>query len=465
MRSLTNDSERRKHQCRKLDELRATAVRVALLRRLERHRQHGQHERDTETSVIGTAEDTVRRGPRGTGMPRPPLDLVLERRSDRDPVLVVRDELLVATADAAAAAGALDGHYVPDGQIVDGNVTRFVRQPDSHLSTPDAVFRLRCDDIGGSANHVAMLGGTEKGAATPEPTEHPLGSGATSSDGARVVIVDTGLDAGADDRDDGWLDGVATADSDLDVDPLDVVNAQGELVADGLLDLGAGHGTFVAGIVRQVAPAADIHMVRALDTDGVSSEQSIAEAICRAAALFDDTGGRGVLNLSLGMETIDGYEPVALRLALAQLPPEVLVVAAAGNARSGIPLWPAASKRVIAVASHCGDEAMTPSSWSNYGSWIDVSARGEGVVSTFVLGTETGGTNAEDDPYDPEPDTFELPGPYAMWTGSSFSTPQVTGWLANLLAAEPDVTRAQAQTQLQEQGRFSADYGYRLSIL
>ena len=82
-----------------------------------------------------------------------------------------------------------------------------------------------------------------------------------------------------------------------------------------------------------------------------------------------------------------------------------------------------------------------------------------------MIGTETGGTGAEDDPYDPEPDTFEPPGPYAMWTGTSFSTPQVTGWLANLLTDEPDVTRAQAQTRLQEQGRFSADYGYRLSIL
>ncbi|HSK97456.1 MAG TPA: S8/S53 family peptidase, partial [Euzebyales bacterium] len=410
------------------------------------------------------APEAARRQVRG-GMERPALDLVLERRTDRDPVLVVRDQILVETSQAQAAEAVLGGQYVAGERIVGGKVTRFTRASTSPLSVPEAMFKLRDKGIQASANHVAMLGGRDKGGATPEPTEQPLPTGTTASDGARVVIVDTGLDAAATDRDDGWLDGVQAGDVEQDIDLLDVLDAQGELEVDGLLDLGAGHGTFVAGIVRQVAPNADIRMLRALDTDGVGSEEVIAQAICRAVSLFEETDGRGVLNLSLGTETVDGYEPVALRLALDQLPPDVLVVAAAGNARSGTLLWPAASKRVIAVGSHCGDEHLSPSSWSNYGSWIDFSARGEGVVSTFVAGTETAGTGAEDDPYDPDPDTFNLPNPCAMWTGSSFSTPQVTGRLAQMLADDPTLTRADAQQRLQDEGRFTADYGYLLSIL
>jgi hypothetical protein len=465
MSKHTNDADRREHQCSQLKSLRAAPVRVALLRHLEARRQRTTHERDVVDDTAAEARSVTRRPDRYEGMERPALDLVLERRSDRDPVLVVRDQILVATSQAQDAQNVLGGDYAAGEQLVGGTVTRFTRVSTSPLSVPEAMFRLRDSGIQASANHVAMLGGTDKGGATPEPTDTPLQGGTTNSDGARVVVIDTGLDRAAADRDDGWLDGVRTVDDTRDLDLLDVVNAQGELAADGLLDLGAGHGTFVAGIVRQVAPNADVRIIRALDTDGVGSEATIAEAIIRAVPLFEATGGRGVLNLSLGMETVDGQEPVALRLALDQLPPEVVVVAAAGNARSGTLLWPAASKRVIAIGSHCGDTHLTPSSWSNYGSWIDFSARGEGVVSTFVEGTETPGTGAEDDPYDPDPDTFKLPNPYAMWTGSSFSTPQVAGRLAQMLADDPTLTRSDAQRRLQDEGQFSADYGYLLSIL
>jgi thermitase len=467
MSKFQNDNDRCKHQCNQLNNLRCAPIRLALLRHLENRRQETTHERDRQISARrpkaapGDRQDIAPQA----GLERPALDLVLEKRSDRDPVLVVRDQILVESSQVDTARRLLRDQYESSGRIVGDKVTRLLRISTSPLSVPEAVFKLRENDVQASANHVGMLGGTDKGGATPEPTETPLPTGETTSNGTRVVIIDTGLDGDAHERDDGWLDGVQAVDLTHDIDLLDVVNAQGQLIADDLLDLGAGHGTFVAGVVRQVAPNADIRMLRALDTDGVGSEATIAQAISRAVPLFEETGGRGVLNLSLGMETIDGHEPVALRLALDQLPPQVLVVAAAGNARSGFLLWPAASKRVLAVGSHCGDEHRTPSTWSNYGSWIDFSARGEGVVSTFIAGTETPGSGAEGDPYDEYPDTFNLPNPYAMWTGSSFSTPQVTGKLAEMLAANPAMTRADAHQQLQAQGQFSADYGYLLSIL
>lgn len=468
MGDFHNDEERCAHQIKRLEALQCAHTRRRMLLQLEERRRRTAHERDAQP-----AHDDIQRR-EGDGIERPALALAFQRLADLDPVLIVRDEILVADTEVNEARRLLEDHFEEepdDGRrlAVEGRAVRLVpserNRRERIVNVPDAVLRLVDSGVRAGANHVAMLGGRDKGGTSPEPTDHDLGDGATSSDGPLVVVIDTGIDAAAPVRTDGWLDGVDPVDPITDVDLLDRVDAMGALVSDGLLDLGAGHGTFVAGVVRQVAPHANVQLLRALDTEGLGTETMIADTILRAAELFHAAGGRGVLNLSLGMETLDGQEPVALRLALDALPPDVLVVAAAGNARSGIRLWPAASKRVLAVGSHRGDDELTPSSWSNYGSWLDFSARGECVVSTFVAGTETGPYDATDLLHDPDPDTFVAPDPVALWTGTSFSAPQVAGRLANLLADDPAITRAAAQQQLQLEGRFSAMHGYRLDIL
>lgn len=266
-----------------------------------------------------------------------------------------------------------------------------------------------------------------KGDSSPEPTDRRLAfsdrivADLAESEPARVAVIDTGLTAEV--RRDQWLAGLIrrtdTEDQPGNIDELDSARD-----TDTLLDLGAGHGTFVAGIVQQVCPSARITAYRALDTDGVGREDLLADTLIEAAE-----GGQEIIVLSLGTTTADGEPPLALRQAMRRLAvahPDVLVIAAAGNDGTETPMWPAAFKNVVAVAALTADGRGAE--WSSHGDWIDCSTVGEGIVSTFVNGTEAtqGGSS-----------TFG-PDSWAMWTGTSFAAPQVAGAVARLVQANRD---------------------------
>jgi subtilisin family serine protease len=256
------------------------------------------------------------------------------------------------------------------------------------------------------------LGGPELSTARRRPRRPGAGSG----DAVRVAVIDTGIAEAP--RGDGWLDGLVRPDN---IDPLDAMPSP----PDGFLDLGAGHGTFVAGVVQQVAPGADIAVYRALDSDGIGSKVDIACAMVRAVR-----DGAQILNLSLGLETLDDRPPVAFEVALeliddiaAKRGREVLVVAAAGNYGRARPCWPAASCQVVAVAGLT--QHLAPAQWSSRGPWVDCSTLGEGVWSTYVAGTES-------PLVDPDPEVFPKDA-WALWTGTSFAAPQIAGAVAKLV--------------------------------
>ena len=102
-------------------------------------------------------------------------------------------------------------------------------------------------------------------------------------------------------RGDGWLDEIARVNFDTNgiadnvVDKLDAIPQPNDL-----LDFGAGHGTFVAGILQQVDPLARIVVYRALDSDGLASEEAVACAMLRAAEDHVQ-----VISLSIGMQAVD----------------------------------------------------------------------------------------------------------------------------------------------------------------
>lgn len=469
MSDNVSDSERTAAQLDKLRALRDQRRRLTLLRSVTQRRP-----------AFGVEPD---------GLPRVPVRLVNTLPSERgtvlDPVLVVPGEVLVPADARGHAEQVLDDRRV---LVRDGRARQVSPEGTTVLSVSRStdvrtVLRLlRSEGIAASANHVGALGGRSKAGSTPRRTELLLGRrpDVDIGDTPLVAVVDTGVDSAAmggalldeDNRTDGWLDGVRT-DTELNdgIDLLDTVDYFGADGADGFLDLGAGHGTFVGGLIRQAAPSANVVMIRALDTDGLGSEDVIAAAIDRAGALFADTDSVGVLNLSLGFETIDEAEPTAVTAAIDALPDNVLVVAAAGNGPTGIRMWPAALSdtrdHVLAVASLTRDGgSLMPSSWSNFGSWVSCSAIGEAVVSTFVAGTETQGTGAENDPFDTDPDTFEGPDAYASWTGTSFSAAKVTGavaaWLAQNQAAS--VADAVAFVAGLADGVQMTNYGHVLDI-
>lgn len=396
---------------------------------------------------------------RRSGVHYVPVQMLPRPDGRYDDVLVVSDEFIVpADRCTGARYRELRQRYeevVASDPKVDEGVRRFRGTTPLHVDEDDA-----------QPVYVGVVAGRIKGAPTAELAHAQPQPRAGGTNGHRpvVVVIDTGVDAAAingagppeKQRTDAWVGRVELAGGDsANLDPLD------ELEPIGSLDLGAGHGTFVAGMIARVSHTAQISMVRAFDSDGFADDETIASAIRQARALFPD--GRGVLNLSFGIDTLDDAEPDCIQSALADLPEDVVVVAAAGNVATGTPFWPAASPRVVAVGAL--DEGGTPAKWSNFGPWVDFSARGEGLSGPFVAGTETAGSGDDDDPFDPDPETFDGPNAFASWAGTSFATAQVSGLVAELLTTEPKLSRPEIVARLQDRGTPSDDHGYTLSIL
>ena len=122
----------------------------------------------------------------------------------------------------------------------------------------------------------------------------------------------------------------------------------------GLIDGLCGHGTFIAGIIRQRCPQAVILSVPVMASDGAALEDDIVGALTllldrhRAAKAAPDSIPHGVLdvlNLSIGYyhETPEEADDTALHDLLQEFVDEgVAVVAAAGNDSTRARFFPAA---------------------------------------------------------------------------------------------------------------------------
>jgi subtilisin family serine protease len=282
-------------------------------------------------------------------------------------------------------------------------LVRYLLSPETNIPRLVQQFR-EADGPEVAPNHVLSgepiyLGGP---AGWPTPAEQVDFRGGEDYSAARVAVIDTGYFAGAN----GYLDAHCHA-GPADDDALDV------LASDGYLDDETGHGTFIAGIVLQLAPAARVELTKVLDSEGYGSETAIAHAI---VAHRD----ADVINLSLGGFSDDNREPIALTNALAKVSQTTAVIASAGNADVERPMWPAASERVIGVGAVERD-GKTKARFSNFGKWVDACAVGVDVHSAYVRFHETG--------TDPNRHNEDFKG-FARWSGTSFAAPQVAGAVA-----------------------------------
>jgi subtilisin family serine protease len=287
---------------------------------------------------------------------------------------------------------------------------RAFRVPDDH-HVPDLVDRLREHDHDRpvpnvSPNHVycgehevdaGPYGAPEPAPAGREPRQEP------EAGSPRVAVLDTGFDHMVEQLHPALYRRLI---AEGDEDPLR---------PDGELQHEAGHGTFIAGIIMQLAPELRIRQVQVLDPAGIGDDVCVAHRLAMADA--------AVINLSFGGYTHGGRPPAALATALAQLNDSVAVVAAAGNNSSPEPFWPAAFHRVIAVgALDTTDGATRRAEFSNYGHWVDVYAPGVHVHSTYLDGVYE----------DPAKHLEHLKG-WAHWSGTSFAAPHVTAQIARLV--------------------------------
>jgi len=230
--------------------------------------------------------------------------------------------------------------------------------------------------------------------------------------GVRVVVIDTGLDPRSVDKHP-WLTGVTGDD-----DP-------GATGPGSPLETYAGHGTFIAGVVRSVAPGAEVIVRRGFRPKGVVYETDLIKTLIEV--LQNDHPD--VISLSAGTWA---YDPTGLISFDAfyetylSAHKGVVLVAAAGNNGDRKPFWPAAYPWAVSVGAldvNWGQRAL----FSDFGGWVDVYAPGEDIINAFPEGIYT---------YEEEDNTGRqatFTG-LARWSGTSFSTPMVAGLIAARMA-------------------------------
>ncbi|MBB5850573.1 S8 family serine peptidase [Amycolatopsis umgeniensis] len=234
----------------------------------------------------------------------------------------------------------------------------------------------------------------------------------------------------------------------------------GEVAAD------AGHGTFIAGVIRQAAPRAKVLAVRIVHTDGVAYLSDtllmLHKALDRVRAAQKKNGDPelmiDVISFSIGYfeewPTAAKYTSQLAEVVGKLTERGVVVVAAAGNNATSREFFPAAlstrlqgkGPRVIGVGALNPDGSKAL--FSNEGAYVSCWADGVCVVSTHP--TDIDGSETPDH-HAPalgrkgfDPDCFSSG--FAIWDGTSFAAPQAASAVLNALMAVADEEKTRFTT-------------------
>ncbi len=183
------------------------------------------------------------------------------------------------------------------------------------------------------------------------------------------------------------------------------------------------HGTFVAGIIAAqpgadevtgVAPGIRVMDIRILDSRNLfysSDWGKFAKAIDYAV-----NNGARIINLSI---YANGKPPAVFENALRRAAQRgVIIVGIAGNDGKGIVSYPGRYPWVLAVSAT--DRSDHLARFSNYGPQVAVTAPGDKVLSLFPGGIA------------------------GIGSGTSFAAPHVSGTLALILSADPNLSATEA---------------------
>lgn len=294
--------------------------------------------------------------------------------------------------------------------------------------------------------HTAKLcAASEPGVPVGSPTQpSPPGKGNRGDqDRVRLVISDTGLlenflPGNLDVVRYRWLEGV---DGDRRADPLGRILPRG---LPGIPDEGewrsipfeAGHGTFVAGVARSMAPRASVYVGSHFTMAGAALEYGVI------SGLDELIGAQSphVINVPAG-----GYTRKDLPLLsfsdFRRRHDDITLVAAAGNDSTHRPFWPAAFPWAIGVGAFGADE-QNLAYFSNYGDWVNVYALGEGLVNAYATGVYA----YQEPPKRPTQQVFRG---MARWDGTSFASALVSGLIVAEIARGGGPAREAAERVLE----------------